>query len=123
MAYIERNPVRAGLVESAEDYPWSSASAHVRDRDDSGVLEMAVWRAAYTTARWRDALRIGVEDEALGERIRSATIAGRPFGSDEFTTGLELTAHRRLRPDRAGRRKKSCVEATQPPLELEEIGE
>jgi len=24
-AYIENNPVRAGLVVSAEDYPWSSA--------------------------------------------------------------------------------------------------
>jgi putative transposase len=25
-AYIERNPVKAGLVSSAEDYPWSSAN-------------------------------------------------------------------------------------------------
>jgi putative transposase len=25
-AYIERNPVKAGLVERAEDYPWSSAN-------------------------------------------------------------------------------------------------
>ena len=26
--YVERNPVRAGMVKKAEDYPWSSASAH-----------------------------------------------------------------------------------------------
>ena len=26
--YVERNPVRAGLVETAERYPWSSAAAH-----------------------------------------------------------------------------------------------
>jgi putative transposase len=26
LAYIHRNPVRAGLVQIAEDYPWSSAS-------------------------------------------------------------------------------------------------
>ena len=26
--YIERNPVRAGMVEKAEDYIWSSAPAH-----------------------------------------------------------------------------------------------
>jgi hypothetical protein len=25
--YIENNPVKAGLVERAADYPWSSASA------------------------------------------------------------------------------------------------
>jgi len=27
--YIEENPVRAGLVKKAEDYPWSSARAHI----------------------------------------------------------------------------------------------
>jgi len=27
--YIERNPVRAGIVQRAEDYLWASASAHV----------------------------------------------------------------------------------------------
>ncbi len=26
LRYIHRNPVKAGLVESPEDYPWSSAS-------------------------------------------------------------------------------------------------
>jgi putative transposase len=25
--YVERNPVRAGLVQVAEGYPWSSAAA------------------------------------------------------------------------------------------------
>jgi REP-associated tyrosine transposase len=28
MRYVERNPVRAGLVARAEDYPWSSAAFH-----------------------------------------------------------------------------------------------
>lgn len=27
--YVERNPVRAGIVSKAEDYQWSSARAHV----------------------------------------------------------------------------------------------
>ena len=26
--YVERNPVRTGMVEHAWDYPWSSAAAH-----------------------------------------------------------------------------------------------
>ena len=30
--YAERNPVRAKLVERAEDWPWSSAGAHVDGR-------------------------------------------------------------------------------------------
>jgi hypothetical protein len=32
--YIGLNLVRAGLVEVAWACPWSSASAHIRDRDD-----------------------------------------------------------------------------------------
>ena len=33
--YVERNPVRAGMVARAEDYLWSSAAAHCGLRDDS----------------------------------------------------------------------------------------
>ena len=29
LRYIENNPVRAGIVESAEKYRWSSAKAHI----------------------------------------------------------------------------------------------
>src|SRR3989338_5249482 len=32
--YVERNPVRAKIVERAEDYLWSSAQAHVRKKQD-----------------------------------------------------------------------------------------
>jgi type I restriction enzyme R subunit/putative DNA methylase len=35
VAYIESNPVKAGLVERPEDWPWSSASPGVR-RDHAG---------------------------------------------------------------------------------------
>jgi len=32
--YIEMNPVRASLVKKAEDWPWSSASAHIKGKND-----------------------------------------------------------------------------------------
>jgi putative transposase len=35
--YIEMNPVRAGLVTKPEDYPWSSARAHICHMLDSIV--------------------------------------------------------------------------------------
>jgi putative transposase len=124
MAYIERNPVRAGLAESAEGYPWSSARAHAANLDETGFLEMAHWRANYSAARWRETLRDGVEEEALQERLRSATLTGRPFGSTEFAAGLEVAAQRKLLPGRAGRPKRlGPVEATQEPMQLREIGE
>lgn len=32
--YIERNPVRSGLVKKPEDWPWSSAGSHIKGVDD-----------------------------------------------------------------------------------------
>jgi putative transposase len=38
--YVERSPLRAGLVEGAEDWPWSSLGAA------AAVLERAPWIAS-----------------------------------------------------------------------------
>jgi len=39
LAYVELNPVRAGLVGRAEQYPWSSARAHITAEDSSALLD------------------------------------------------------------------------------------
>jgi putative transposase len=104
MAYIERNPVRAGLVQFAEDYAWSSAQAHVMSRDQEDFVDLTPWPEGYSAERWRHTLRLGVEEEALQERLRLATLTGRPFGSDQFIQDLELTSNRRLRLQRPGRK-------------------
>ena len=49
--YVERNPVRAGIVDIAEDYRWSSAKAHIGKQKDSLLTEfyltqeIADWKA------------------------------------------------------------------------------
>jgi putative transposase len=115
MAYIERNPVRAGLVDVAERFQWSSARAHATGHGD-GVVEMAPWRDDYTAARWRETLRLGVDEEALQERLRSATRTGRPFGSEEFLEEIQRRTSRALRPRQAGRPRQT---PPQPQLSLE----
>ena len=35
--YVERNPVAAGLCETAGQWPWSSTGAHLRGEDDGLV--------------------------------------------------------------------------------------
>jgi putative transposase len=35
--YVELNPVRANLCHSPEDWPWSSAKAHIQGIDDDIV--------------------------------------------------------------------------------------
>ena len=37
--YIENNPVKAGLVANAEDYPWSSAAKKSRDESRLSRLD------------------------------------------------------------------------------------
>src|SRR5437879_10194335 len=40
MAYVENNPVRAGMVERAEDFEWSSAAAHLGRIRAGAMLDM-----------------------------------------------------------------------------------
>ncbi len=53
LRYIHRNPVRRGLVEKPEDWPWSSFR-HYATGEDCGVEIESMW-----TARKRGPLRLG----------------------------------------------------------------
>ena len=44
LAYVDLNPVRAGIVGDALEYPWSSARAPVEGRDAGGLLDLELWR-------------------------------------------------------------------------------
>jgi len=45
LAYVEANPVRAGLVERAELYKWLSAAAHLGlAKDRYALLDQEFWR-------------------------------------------------------------------------------
>ncbi len=101
--YIERNPVRAGLVKRAEDYLWSSAAAHCGLRDDmllSGdcplVLEIPDW------SDWLNVDFDNQEDEVL----RQHTQTGRPLGSKEFLKRIGSQVGRDLLPKKRGPRGK-----------------
>jgi putative transposase len=104
LAYVERNPVRAAMVEKAEENRWSTAAAHCREDGLEGRLDMGEWSREYSGERWREALRVGVEDEALEERIREATRRGRPLGSEAFVERVGRALGRDLRPRPPGRR-------------------
>jgi putative transposase len=106
LSYIERNPVRAGLVRLAWDYPWSSAAAHAGGPDASGLLDLGEWRRLWTLAKWKAELRSPDDDKAVS-RIRLSTHRGRPLGSDSFLSKLEHRLGRRLRPLLVGRPRKT----------------
>jgi len=105
LAYVDRNPVRAGLVKRAWEYLWSSAAAHVGEAGTDGLLDMAAWRKMSEQMDYR-AMLSRVEDEAEIRQLRRSTHTGRPLGSDAFLARLEHALGKRLRPLTVGRPKK-----------------
>lgn len=104
MAYVERNPVRAGLIAEAWDYPWSSAAANCGLNSTDPLVEpCAVWEEEYGYKRWREVLLSSVSEEAMAHRIREATRCGWPLGSTAFVQELEEHTGRRLHPLPPGR--------------------
>ena len=110
MAYIERNPVRAGLAAEAEQYHWSSATSHTTGLDADHLIDMRGWRMEYTPARWKQVLENTVDAETEAERIREATMRGRPLGGPHFLSDVELLLARTLRPKPVGRPRKLTLE-------------
>ena len=104
MRYVELNPVRAGLVASADRYPWSSAVVHLGARDPWDLIDMDDWRQSWTAEEWARELAAAVEDAGS---IRDATYSGRPFGSRAFVSRLEQHLMRKLEKGSPGRPRKS----------------
>lgn len=96
--YIELNPVRARLVSQAEDWPWSSARAHLTGQSD-GLTEIGA--LGIPVAEWRGFLAEGLDEGAL-EAIRSGERTGRPLGGAEFIEQLETTTGRTFAPRKRG---------------------
>jgi len=100
--YVERNPVRVGLVPRAEDYAWSSAAAHCGLTDD-GLLRGDLEQADHV-GNWRAWLLD--EDDAAVRMLRERTRTGRPCGPAEFVERLEKLLGRPLTPKKRGRKPK-----------------
>ena len=101
--YIELNPVRAKLVAAPEDWPWSSARAHLRGISD-GLTQLEP--LVSEVGDWRKFLSSGLTDKLL-EEIRSAERTGRPLGDDRFEADLEIAVGRELRRKKPGPKPKA----------------
>lgn len=115
LRYVELNPVRAGLVESAGQWRWSSAAAHCGSAVPEAMLQMERWRKRWTTPEWGQYLE-QAESAADLDALRRATHTGRPLGTWEFARELEKLILRPLVPRKGGRPKKVVPDLRQ--LEL-----
>jgi putative transposase len=119
LRYVELNPVRAGMVEVAEEWKWSSAAAHCGTAVPHAMLEMERWRKWWTVGDWGEYLEQG-ESAMDVNALRRATYAGRPLGTAGFVAELEKRTSRVLVPQKGGRPKKATRDLRQ--LELSVCG-
>ena len=111
--YIALNPVSAELVSRAEDWPWSSARAHLAGEDDE-LATVAPLRALIPDL---PALLTAPADPATTARIARAPTIGRPLGAPEWIAALERQLGRRLARGKPGPKPRMDGDTKrQPPL-------
>jgi putative transposase len=93
--YVERNPVRARLVERAEAWPWSSASPSAYA---AGRPSLSPWPLE-KPEDWLQLLNLPEPPTALRD-VRAAIRRGLPFGTDDWraATVKELGWRTGVRP-------------------------
>jgi len=93
--YVERNPVRAGLVTRAEHWRWSSAAS-------SKGATLHQWPIPRPQA-WAEWVNADEHHEQV-EALRRSVVKGQPFGSEPWTKqmvtrwNLGMTLRERGRP-------------------------
>ncbi|MDD4295193.1 MAG: transposase [Candidatus Omnitrophica bacterium] len=104
--YIERNPVRAKMVNKSVLWEWSSAKVHcgIAKHDELGVRELFAYVEG-EQENWNKFIEISDNSCEL-KQIREQTRKGRPIGSADFVERLEKKLKRFLRLKPRGRPKK-----------------
>lgn len=105
--YVSLNPVRAGLVDRAEDWRWSSVAAHLAARDD----ELVRVRPALDRYGCFATFLGGSEDHGDAWRaLRRSETTGRPVGSADWVSQMERRSGRVLSPKKRGPKRKEKSE-------------
>jgi putative transposase len=96
LAYVDLNPLRAGLVGQAEQYEWSSARGHAVGVESDPTIDAWAWSELALGDDWTTVLEEAAASND-GERLRQSTYAGLPFGDAALVGELERCAGRPLR--------------------------
>ena len=102
MRYVEANPLRAGIVKSALDWPWSSLAQRLGQTKDiklsKGPLDLPM--------NWKKLVAMAVDQEAKTQ-LENCIRRGRPFGSRQWITktAVKLNLESTLRPRGRPRKK------------------
>ncbi len=98
--YVALNPVRAGLVARARDWPWSSVHAQLNGEDDGLVTVRPVLDRVERFAAF---IETDPDDPAFAS-LRAAETTGRPLGTADFVASLERRLGRPIARRAPGRK-------------------
>jgi putative transposase len=115
LRYVECNPVRAGLVDSADRYAWSS-HRHWNGENSAAWLRPCdeYWALGNTPFERAEAWKRYCHSEPAAEelkQLRRHVHTGWPLGSPEFLAALAADTGRAVIPKRAGRPRRTTVGA------------
>ena len=107
MAYIDLNPVRAGMVAQAADYRWSSHRHFVGLGVDRLVTPHALYWELGNTPFAREAAYAALVNAGVSahqqEALTQSTLRGWALGESGFMDELQKNTPRRLSQAKAGR--------------------
>ena len=120
--YIELNPVRAGMVSSPEDYPWSSYRANALSVADPVVTPHPLYSELATSDGRRLAAYRGLFEKDLNadlvQRLRECTNGGFVLGSSKFEQQIASMVGRRTWKGVPGRPRKQEPDTQEGELQL-----
>ncbi|MDI1294178.1 MAG: transposase [Methylobacter sp.] len=107
MRYIEMNPVRAGMVEHAAQYRWSSYAANALGVDNAVIQPHEQYLALGSTHEARQSTYRGLfalkSDADELDIIRASLCSGTPLGNECFKKQIETMAGRKVGLIKPGR--------------------
>jgi putative transposase len=107
MAYIDLNPVRAGMVAQARDYPWSSHGHYIGLRTDKLLTpHPLVWALGNTPfareAAYAELVQAGIS-AGQQQALTDSALRGWALGEPDFVKNLQKMTARRVSKGTAGR--------------------
>ena len=109
MAYVDLNPVRAGMVAQPADYAWSSHGHYTGQRTDKLITPHSLAWELGNTPFAREAAYASLVQGGLAQRAQTAitdsVLYGWALGDAEFVANLQKKTRRRLVKGQAGRPK------------------
>lgn len=113
MAYMDLNPVRAGLATSASEYSWSSHGHYAGRRIDRLITPHALYWGLGNTPFAREAAYADLVDNGVApqtqQALTDATRKGWALGNADFLQALQQQTPRRITKGQAGRPARPAI--------------